>query len=67
MILQTAIREHLKVILDSEPEHTEIEFYKSLLVAIANNPNVNALSYEAISLQIIDRADTLIKKLLEKK
>jgi len=67
MILQTAIREHLKVILDSEPEHTEIEFYKSLIVAIANNPNVNALSYEAISFQIIDRADTLIKKLLEKK
>lgn len=67
MILQTAVREHLKVILNSEPEHTEIEFYKSLLVAIANNPNINALSYEAISLQIIDRADTLIKKLLEKK
>jgi hypothetical protein len=65
MILQTAIREHLKIVLGSEPEHSEIEFYKSLIVAISNNPNVNALSYEAISLQIIDRADTLIKKLLQ--
>jgi hypothetical protein len=67
MIIQNAIRNHLRLVLGEEPEHTEIEFYKSLIVAIANNPNVNALSYEAISFQIIDRADTLIKKLLEKK
>lgn len=67
MIIQNAIRNHLRIVLGEEPEHTEIEWYKSLIVSLANNPSITALSYEAISLQIIDRADTVIKKLLEKK
>lgn len=67
MILINSIEDHLRGVLGAEPEDREIQFYKDLLIALSANPSITALSYEAISLQIIDRADTLIKKLLEKK
>lgn len=66
MILTNAIKKHLEKILTQPPEDREISFYMDLLVSLASNPTINTLSNENISLQIIDRADTLIKKLMEK-